>query len=99
MPMRQPPQTFTSSTRVQNTKGKYLFRTSVLPEKISGMTPDEIELQCAKEVLLSARFRARYHCQPGDLEAVTAAILVLALELATPQLSDRNRAAIFWSED
>ena len=35
----------------------------------------------------------------GDEHAVIAAIIARALELATPQLSDRNRAAIFWSAD
>ena len=61
------------------------------------MTRDELETIQAQAVLEFARNQITW-CD-GDEHAVIAAIIARALELATPQLSDRNRAAIFWSAD
>ena len=61
------------------------------------MTRDELETIQARAVLEFARNQITWQC--GDEHAVIAAIIARALELATPQLSERNRAAIFWSAD
>ena len=63
------------------------------------MKPDDMETSNAILVLEYARRLATYHSQPGDREAVTAAILARAYELATHDLSPRNRASVFYNED
>ena len=63
------------------------------------MTPADIEINNAMLLLDCARRLATYHSQPGDREAVTAAILARAYELATHDLSPRNRASVFYNED
>ena len=63
------------------------------------MKPDDMETSNAILVLEYARRLAIYDSQPGDHEAVTAAILARAYELATYDLSPRNRASVFFNED
>ena len=62
------------------------------------MTPDELELEDALDVLTNAQSCARLSSLHQDREACTAAILCRALELATPDLSPERRAALFLGE-
>ena len=62
------------------------------------MTPDELELQDARDVHEIARRRGHFAIRAEDREACTAAILCRALELATPDLSPERRAALFLGE-
>jgi len=59
------------------------------------MTPDEYEAYAAKRTLEEARWHALRNVDRCDDDAATVAILVRALELATPGLSDDRRAGLF----
>lgn len=65
---------------------------------ISGMTtqtPDEIELISAKSLLKTARILSDFGSpKQGDIHAAIVAILLTALELATPNLSASQRAGL-----
>ena len=61
-------------------------------------TPDELETAMAEVMLAYMRNFIETSCK-GDIEARIAGLAARCLELATPGLSERNRAAIFWSED
>ena len=61
------------------------------------LTPDELETAMAEVMLLQMQNIIRKHCI-SDIEARIAGLAARCLELATPGLSERNRAAIFWSE-
>jgi hypothetical protein len=52
----------------------------------------------ANHCLHLCRVHAQANC-PNDVEAATAAILIRALELATPELSPEKRASLFLSND
>ncbi len=58
------------------------------------MTPDEIELIQARRVMYSAQGYAQGTARPCDVQAATVAILVLALELATPDMSAEQRTRL-----
>jgi len=60
-------------------------------------TPDELETVIAEVMLAYMRNFIETSCK-GDIEARIAGLSARCLELATPGLSERNRAAIFWSE-
>lgn len=60
------------------------------------------ELLFAQRILASAHQMARIACddrEPDDVPAATAAILMHALELATPELSPDGRARLFNGDD
>jgi len=59
------------------------------------MTPDEYEAYAAKRTLEEARWHAIRNVSRCDDDAATVAILVRALELATPGMSDDRRAGLF----
>ena len=55
--------------------------------------PDEIELISAESLLKTARILADFgEPKQGDIGAATVAILLTALELATPNLTAQQRA-------
>jgi hypothetical protein len=62
---------------------------------------DYQELKAAKRLLQRAQLFALDNdsCMGPDYEAVTAAILMRALELATPELSRDRRASLFNGDD
>ena len=60
-------------------------------------TPDELETAMAEVMLAYMRNFIETSCK-GDIEARIAGLSARCLELATPGLSERNRSAIFWSE-
>jgi hypothetical protein len=62
--------------------------------RIGGMTPDENEHTHAQYLVQFAQAYARKHF-PNDVDAAAAAMLVRAVELATPELSPDSRAALF----
>lgn len=61
---------------------------------------DDQELEAAAHIWLkSADLAWRYGTKIEDMEAATAAILMRALELATPDLSAEQRARLFQGEE
>ena len=68
---------------------------------IQGMTknhtPDDRETVMAEVMLLQMQNIIRKHCI-SDIDAQVSALAARCFELSTPGLSDKNRAAIFWSE-
>lgn len=60
---------------------------------------DDQELVIAKWLLELARDCAGVTSKKQDVEAATAAILMRALELATPDLSAEQRARLFQGEE
>lgn len=60
-------------------------------------TPDELETAMAEVMLAYMRNFIKAH-STSDIEARIAGLSARCLELATPGLSEKNRAAIFWSE-
>ena len=59
------------------------------------MTTDDTETSTARLVLARASWYAIQDERPADREAAAVAILVRALELATPDLSPERRAGLF----
>jgi hypothetical protein len=59
------------------------------------MTPNEIEEIQARRVMYAAQAYAQGTARPCDVQAATVAILVMALEMATPDLSDDARSSFF----
>ena len=57
------------------------------------------ELLFAQRILASAHQMAWIACHQDDVHASTAAILMHALELATPELSPEGRARLFNGDD
>ena len=75
---------------------KNIFTCKVL-DMTKPQTPDELETLMAKVMTSHMRYVIEATCD-GDIEARIAGLSARCLELATPGLSERNRAAIFWSE-
>ena len=65
--------------------------------KTSTQIEDE-ELEAAYSVLTRAKTWVHSH-NIGDKEAATVAILIRALELATPELSPQRRATLFYPQE
>ena len=65
---------------------------------IVGMN-DEQELDMAVKIRTAAIVCAKLISKPEDMSAATAAILIRALELATPDLSPQRRASLFCDID
>jgi hypothetical protein len=65
------------------------------------MTPEQIEEQAARECLASVFSNAYAKRDESnlDLDAKIVAILMRALEMATPDLSRDRRASLFNSDD
>ena len=61
------------------------------------MNPDQYELLAANGVLRFAESQASYYA-PNDVHTAAVAILIRALELATPELSPERRASLFMGE-
>ena len=59
------------------------------------MTPNEIEEIQARRVMYAAQAYAQSTAKPCDVQAATVAILVMALEIATPDLSAEQRSKMF----
>ena len=59
---------------------------------------EQTELEAAKYVYRYAISAALLYCRPDDRKEVAAAILIRALELATPDLSPERRASLFFME-
>jgi hypothetical protein len=59
------------------------------------MTPKQCESIIATSVLMEVQRRSMFYSVAGDETASAIAILVLALELATPDLSPERRASLF----
>ena len=59
---------------------------------------EQDELQAAEYVHRCAVSAALLYCRPDDHTEVAAAILIRALELATPDLSPERRASLFFME-
>ena len=57
------------------------------------------EILFAQRILQSAQQMANITANEEDRSAATAAILVHALELATPELTGERRASLFLSEE
>ena len=68
---------------------------------IQGMTknhtPDELEKEMAEMMLEHMRYFIQ-GLNSSDIDAQVSALAARCFELSTPGLSDKNRAAIFWSE-
>ncbi len=62
---------------------------------IAGMNPEELEQVAAQRVMYAAQTYAQSTAKQCDVKAATVAILVAAIELATPDLSDSQRASLF----
>ena len=61
---------------------------------IAPMTPDELEQVQARRVMHAAKTFAQGTAKQCDVQAATVAILVMALEMATPDLSAEQRAKL-----
>ena len=62
---------------------------------IASMNPEELEQVAAQRVMNAAQTYAHSIANPCDVKAATVAILVAAIELATPDLIDSQRASLF----
>jgi hypothetical protein len=61
-------------------------------------TPDELETTMAELMIAYMRnFIQAY--KTSDIDAQVSALAARCFELSTPGLSDKNRAAIFWTEE
>ena len=58
------------------------------------MNEEQYELLAANGVLRFAQSQASYYT-PNDVHTAAVAILIAALELATPELSPERRASLF----
>jgi len=65
---------------------------------LSGMNAENLELRRANVVLDTANIMVMAEPE-NDRSAMIVAIIVRALELATTDLSPRNRAALFLGEE
>jgi hypothetical protein len=64
------------------------------------MTPDQIEQFGAESAIQAARDKAwRFGTPIKDMESAVVAMLMLALEMSTPDLSRDRRASLFNSDD
>ena len=68
---------------------------------IQGMTknhtPDELETVLAEKLVAYMR-QVICGYKDSDIDAQVSALAARCFELSTPGLSDKNRAAIFWTE-